>query len=314
MTQIFNDPGFRDRGKVHAPRFNQLEVDRAQAGWPLGEFVARNFCLPASEACDLVDFGSVQVDGKQERNPLRRLEQGQRIHVHWPRGGAIRHYELNPLRVVYRDAVLLAYDKERGVPSQQTPYDGYNNLFAAVQRHLGAEEGMSAPYVALHHRLDQETSGIMVFVLDKSANRALGKAFENQRVVKEYLAWIAGKPQALQWTSREDISRLKGRYCAVPRGQGKWAETDFQTLHEEAEKTLVLARPKTGRTHQIRLHLAVSGCPIWGDTPYGGPPHHRLLLHAWRLTLPHPLLKKKITLTAPLPHDWPHVPSLKLPE
>ncbi len=313
MTQNFSDPAVQDRGRALPLHFSQLDVERPQGGGSLEDFLSRNLCLPVIQARDLVDFGSVQVDGKQERNPKRRLRHGQRIHVHWPRGGTSRHYELDPSRVVHRDAVLLAYNKERGIPSQQTPYDGYNNVFAAVQRHVRGKEGGSVPYVALHHRLDQETSGIMVFVLDKAANRALGKAFENQKIVKQYLAWIAGEPQSHQWTSRQDIGRFKGRYCTVPRGKGKWAETDFQVLHRSEEKTLVLARPKTGRTHQIRLHLAAGGWPIWGDTLYGGPAHPRLLLHAWRMTLPHPVLEREVTLTAPLPHDWPEARSTTLP-
>ncbi len=279
--------------------WDQVFVVEEQSPRDLGTFLARNLHVPEAEAHDLTDFGSIQVNGRQERDPLRSLDMGDRVHVHWPSGGVCRHYELNPARVLYRDAVLLAYDKEPGIPSQQTPSDGYNNLFAAVRRHL-SNEGKSDPYVALHHRLDRETSGVMIFALHDSVNRALGKAFENREVEKEYLAWVAGEPKSSSWICREDISRVGGSYCTVARGKGKWAETHFEVLGAEKNRTLVLARPKTGRTHQIRLHLAAGGLPIIGDTRYGGPRHPNLLLHAWRLTLPHPRLKKKLCITSAL--------------
>lgn len=306
-TRKFSDARPHSGGHP-APWVDESIVAEGMAGSVLDGFLAAHFHLPEEEARDLVDFGSVQVNGKQERNPLRKLQEGDRIRIHWPWGGTRRHYELDADRVIYRDGSLLAYNKEPGIPSQQTPSDGYNNLFAAVQRYVRTERGASKPcsepYVALHHRLDRETGGIMIFALDPSVNRALGKAFELRKVMKEYLAWAAGKPPSQAWTSREDIGRRGGRYCTVPRGEGKAAETFFQVLHTEKDRTLVLARPRTGRTHQIRLHLAALSMPIVGDALYGGPPHSRLLLHAWRLTLPHPRLNKELCLATPLPDDW----------
>jgi 23S rRNA pseudouridine1911/1915/1917 synthase len=260
--------------------------------------------MPSPQAVDLIDFGSIQVDGRQERNPGRPLRGGEVVQVFWPRGGTKRFYEIRPENILYRDREIFAYNKESSVPSQQTPSDAYNNLYAAVYRHLLAE-GVSNPYVALHHRLDKETSGVMIFALERSANRRLGAGFEQKEIKKEYLAWVEGRPEREEWVSREDIGRSGGRYVACARGRGKPAETAFRVLHATADRTLVLALPLTGRTHQIRLHLAAAGHPIAGDRLYGGRSAPRLYLHAHRLTFTHPATGARLVLTAPLPPDWP---------
>lgn len=280
------------------------EVLQGAVGSLLAEEAARELRMSPDQAVDLIDFGSIQVNERQERDPRRRLEPGDRVRVFWPRGGTNRRYEIRPEHILYRDRALLAYNKEASIPSQQTPSDAYNNLHAAVWRYL-VSEGVSKPYVALHHRLDRGTSGVMIFALDRAVNRRLGTAFEQRRVRKEYLAWAAGRPDRETWVSREDIGRGGGRYVACPRGQGKRAETAFQVLVAVEDRALILARPLTGRTHQIRLHLAACGHPVLGDRLYGGPEAPRLCLHAYRLTLDHPATGASLVVTAGLPPDWP---------
>ncbi len=282
---------------------HRLRPDSSAEGMSLAEYLSRELLIAEDLASDVIDFGSVQVAGRQERNPGAILRSGNEIRVCWPRGGPRRHYEVDPLRIIHRDRLLLAYNKEAGTPSQQTPSDAYNNLFAALQRYL-LRESPSAGYIALHHRLDRETSGIMLFAIDREANRRLGLAFQRQKLSKDYLAWIAGIPGQDRWVSTEDIGRKGGRYCTLPKGDGKSAETSFQVLHREGDRTLLWARPRTGRTHQIRLHLAAMGIPILGDRPYGGPAAERLYLHAFRLILPHPDTGARLTLVAPAPHEW----------
>lgn len=289
------------------------QVDRSERGTSLSAHIAGKLLTTEEDASDLIDFGSVQVNGRQERNPSRALEGSEEIHVHWPWHGTRRHYEIAPGRVLYRDKYLLAYDKEAGIPSQQTPSDGYNNLYAALYRYL-RRENVPNPYLALHHRLDQETSGVMLFALDRSANRKIGSAFEQRSVVKDYLAWVSGKPSFETHLATEDIGRLGGRYTTCPKGKGKPAETLLTVLVPGANSSLIWARPHTGRTHQIRLHLSAAGHPVLGDRLYGGKPARRLYLHAYRLKLKHPITGADLTLIAPLPGDWPPPLSAAIPD
>lgn len=286
-----------------SPSFRRLQADSSSNGISLAEYLSRELSLTLDEASDLIDFGAVQVGGRQERNPATHLTGFSEIRVYRPWGGPCRHYEIDPARILYRDRHLLAYDKEHGIPSQQTPSDGYNNLFAALQRYLAAEARMDA-YVALHHRLDRETGGIILFSIDREANRQLGNAFQHRRVQKDYLAWVSGNPQEDQWISLEDIGRKEGRYCTLPPGEGKTARTIFTVLWRETQRTLVWARPMTGRTHQIRLHLAARGIPVLGDRTYGNGQGERLYLYSHRMTLPHPVTRSELRLIAPLPSDW----------
>lgn len=280
-----------------------LRPDSSTEGISIAEYLSRELLIAKNLAADVIDFGSVQVGGRQERNPEMIVRAGSEIRVFWPRGGPLRHYEVDPQRIILHDQFILAYDKEAGIPSQQTPSDAYNNLFAALQRYLSIKS-RTGGYIALHHRLDRETSGVMLFAVDREANRRIGTAFQLHQVHKEYLTWIAGNPVQDRWVSSDDIGRMGGRYCTLPKGSGKSAETSFQVVHREEERTLLRAYPSTGRTHQIRLHLAAMGTPILGDLLYGGPRAKRLYLHAFRLTLPHPATGSRLTLVAPVPSGW----------
>ncbi len=256
----------------------------------------------------LVDFGSVYVDGRVERNPSRTLQPGQKVALTVPYYGTSRFYSIEPSRIVYRDPWILGYDKEPGIPCQPTPHDAHNNLFAALREHLRRGEG-GAPYLALHHRLDRETSGVMLLSLSEEANRALAAAFRERRVEKRYLALVCAEPAEDFWTDERPITRSEGRYrCARSGEKGKEAATEFRVLERREGLTLLEARPRTGRTHQIRVHLADRALPVLGDRRYGGRPHARLMLHAWRLSLSHPVTGEPLTLEAPPPAGFISTP------
>jgi 23S rRNA pseudouridine1911/1915/1917 synthase len=294
--------GFDSKFKWRALKeAGELRLDRA---------VCENLRIPQEEAALLIDFGSVYVQGRIERNPSRVLEGGEEISVTFSSHGTSKFYELDPARIIFRDRFLLVYDKETGTPSQQTPYDAYNNVFAALGRFL-EKEGKKNPYAALHQRLDRETSGVMLFALDRKANLGLSRSFQERHVKKEYLAWVVGRPDKESWTADSEIGKIGGRYRAVSVGSGKKAITRFWVLHREEERSLVLAGPLTGRTHQIRIHLAEDGHPILGDRAYGAKPDKRLYLHALRLSLRHPVLGTALILEAPVPADWNLPPGLQ---
>jgi 23S rRNA pseudouridine1911/1915/1917 synthase len=273
-------------------------------GLTLSEVVCDHLRVPREEAADLVEFGSVYVRGRKECNPSTILREGEEVCVGFPPYGIRRFYEVDPVRIIFRDRFLLMYDKEAGIPSQQTPYDGYNNVFAALIRHL-TREASPGRYAALHNRLDRETSGLLVFALEKRANEPLGRAFQQRRIKKEYLAWVEGNPEKDSWTHVCEISKVGGKYKAVGKGEGKKAETLFRVLRREQGRALLLASPLTGRTHQIRIHLAEAGHPVVGDRAYGAEPDRRVYLHAWRLTLQHPISGELLAFEAPVPAEWP---------
>lgn len=280
----------------------------------LGAYVADALRINTDQAHDLIDFGSIQINGRQERNGSRILKGGEEIRVYWPKYGTRRFYEISPERILYEDSYLLAYDKEAGIPSQQTPSDAYNNLFAAVERYLvkrtsvttGGELGKKrASYVALLHRLDRETSGVMLFSIQRSVNRKLDAAWQNQKVNKWYLAWVEGLPAENEWMVDADIGRSKGGYGVCQPGCGKAARTAFRVLFRQKDRTLLLAKPFTGRTHQIRLHLSSCGFPVIGDLKYGSSRPGPLLLHGYVIQIEHPVTGELLTVHAPVPPHWP---------
>ncbi len=290
-------------------------VSDEHAGRGLADEITGYLKIASGEVLALIDFGSVYVRGRIERNPATQLSGGEEITVNFPAHGIRKFYEIDPSRIIYRDRFLLAYDKEPGIPSQQTPSDAYNNIFAALLRYLEKERssGGQAPYAALHHRLDAETSGVMLFALARQVNRSLGEAFQKRRILKEYLAWIEGTPEKDEWTEDRAIGKKGGRYVSAPPGRGLEAVTTFRVLHREAGRSLVVAVPHTGRTHQIRIHLAAGGHPIVGDRAYGAKPAGRLFLHALRLTLKHPARGEPVVLEATLSDEWPSAAGQSIP-
>jgi 23S rRNA pseudouridine1911/1915/1917 synthase len=270
------------------------KVGGAGVGERLDKFAAAESGLSRTLVRELIDFGSVWVRGKVCRKQGRVLAEGDWVTLQAPEYGPVRFYEADPARVVYRDEWLLAYDKEAGIPVQQTPYDGYNHLFGALGRMLGSDE-----YLALHHRLDSATSGVILFGLDRRANAGLGRLFQRGEIEKTYLAGAAGVVAEDEFETDRPIDRKKGGYHCPPDGSGKKAQTRFRVLERMSRGTLVQARPLTGRTHQIRLHLACLGRPILGDALYGGPAAPRLMLHARSLGFVHPITRVRLTIESP---------------
>ncbi len=307
MSEGGRGPGLSRRFKK-GPGVEEFgwRVGGEQSGQALAKVVSDYLLLSEKEAIDLIRFGSVYVGVQMACDPALRLCGGEEIRAAFPSCGIQRFYEIDPSRVIFRDRFLLAYDKEAKIASQQVPFDAYNNVFAALLRFLSGGEG-AAPYAGLHHRLDMDTSGLLLFALDRKANEPLARAFRERKVKKQYLAWVEGLPQKDSWTCEADIGKIGGKYKAVEEGKGKQARTLFNVLTRKDGRSLVIAVPSTGRTHQIRIHLALAGHPIAGDRAYGAKPDHRLFLHAWRLTLKHPFSGKVLNLQAPVPPGWPDV-------
>ena len=195
-----------------------------------------------------------------------------------------------PILILYEDRSVLAVDKPRGwmlvpVSWQQTA----RNLQAAINSSIAARDfwarSRGLKFLRYVHRLDADTSGILLFAKSPGAVKSYSDLFESRQMEKTYLAVVVGEPKEKGWTCRLKLapdSRQIGRMKVNPR-HGKVAETHFRVKERHDELSLIEARPITGRTHQIRVHLAESGCPIVGDELYGKP----LTRDIVRAVLPH---------------------------
>lgn len=208
--------------------------------------------------------------------------------------------------LLYRDALMLVINKPPGIPVHKGKGDGEN--IEKYFHHL--QFGLPNP-PSLAHRLDKETSGCLVLGRHRQALATLGKLFELGRIDKTYWAIVDGTPKEPQglidipMRPIEPDKKWKWRMMAAPDGQP--AQTEYTVIRSLGDKTWVELRPKTGRTHQLRVHCSAMGWPIIGDYFYGTEtPDRRLMLHAHSITIPLYPKKDPITVVAePPPHMKP---------
>lgn len=211
--------------------------------------------------------------------------------------------------VLYRDALLLAVDKPAWVPCQSPDASQPDDLISLLKRRLAREGGGSedAIYIGTHQRLDQETSGVVVYSLDKAANAALAEQFQARTVEKHYLAAVSGKPPEPGSLLEAYLVPAQGGGMRIGRAHergAKLARTRILAVEQRGQRALVSLAIETGRTHQVRVQLAAAGCPIVGDLQYGGPAALRMFLHAERIALSHPATGAPLTLLAPVPYEF----------
>ncbi|UQZ91254.1 hypothetical protein C4J81_13100 [Deltaproteobacteria bacterium Smac51] len=263
--------------------------------------------LPEEEAAALVEFGSIWLDDRPCLDPSRPLAKHSSFRINPPAYGPVRFYEASSNRIVYEDDHLIIYNKESGRPSQGVPHDAHNNALSGLTRLLAAR-GERRGRLWLLHRLDADTSGLLMLAKDKEAAGIMGKAFQRGAVDKEYLCLGLGqRPEKKSFSVKNFIAKEGRRYVNRSKEPGLPAHTDFDFImcsdtpalggfHE----ALFRAKPRTGRTHQIRLHLAGKGWPIRGDRFYGraeieaAAPAPRLMLASARLAFAHPVTGEKI--------------------
>src|SRR5277367_2651513 len=204
-----------------------------------------------------------------------------------------------PPCVLFEDDHLLVVNKPAGLNTHApAPFAG-----EGLYEWLHHREPRWAD-LAIIHRLDKETSGVMVFGKTTAANRSLTAQFAGHSIRKKYLL-IADRPvRPGPFTVVSSLIRTGEKYASRPlRGESDRAETRFRLLKQEGDRWLVEAEPVTGRTHQIRVHAAAGGFPILGDTLYGGSDAPRVCLHAVELRLHHPVSGGELTFSAPADFD-----------
>lgn len=198
--------------------------------------------------------------------------------------------------IVYQDDDLLVVHKPAGLLTHASADKTRANLVDLLRQARPELDGL-----VLQHRLDRETSGLLVLTIGPALRASVAQQFANRDVQKEYLCWVKGKRLSARWTVDAPLTQKSGR---VRVGPGQTALTEFALLDRAGPYCLLRAVPRTGRKHQIRAHLAHRGLPILGDALYGGEPAPRLLLHAQRLELTHPITGQALSWTAEPSSDF----------
>ena len=310
-------PGAVERGGPPARPLIATSIPAAWNGWSLADAVACLARIDEAAAVELIQRGGAWLERRRCQAPETSLVAGQPLMVHFappeePRAA------VSAADILYEDSALLVLNKPPGAYVTMTPWDATNNLLEAMRRFLEARDDRR-PTLHLAHQLDRDTSGVLMFTVDPRANAAIQDAFVRRAMDKRYHALVGGRPQ---WQAI-DMHTGHGRGAhglfqiypladvgTHPEGRRhivKEMRTRLEVVETFADAALIEARPLTGRTHQIRLHLREAGHPVAGDARYGGAsglagldlPHH--LLHAAALELPHPIHRRPLRLEAPLP-------------
>ncbi len=243
----------------------------------------------------LIEGGSVYLNGKRCQQNARSVRVGDKVRVVIPVEEEREERVLTDKDIVFEDEDLIVVSKPAGVPTHATIDSSRHHLVEAVQQYLAKRQKKQPAeiYLGVHHRLDRDTSGVILFTKRKEANPRIAQAFQERAVSKVYLAVCSGKPKEKRFEIKSFLGThpKNKRKVASVRSGGKVAETIVEALETKVIQgrpvTLVRAEPKTGRMHQIRVHLAENGLPILGDETYGvtAPGIGRTLLHAFRLTI-----------------------------
>jgi 23S rRNA pseudouridine1911/1915/1917 synthase len=273
--------------------------------------------------------GAVLVNGLPAKKNCR-VAAGDRVHmarVHQDDRSLAPEPQDIPLSILYEDEWILAVNKPAGLVVHPGNGNRSGTLVNALLFHLGRSisEGSLPERPGIVHRLDKDTSGVLLAAKTNEAHAALARAFASRRMQKTYLGFCMGVPAEPSGVIDVPLARSrKDPLKRSPDPRGKSSCTDYQLLAAKSGVSLVRFMPRTGRTHQIRVHCSSRGFPVLGDMLYGGalgrlqqlaPLNRpfavkmlacfdRQALHAWKIGFTHPFLQSETVITAPLPDDF----------
>jgi 23S rRNA pseudouridine1911/1915/1917 synthase len=282
----------------------EISVPEDAAGERLDVFLGLSVGSRAA-AQKLIEGGQVRVDG-QVRAKRHRLRGGERIAVEEPPPPEPESGEQAPVTVVYEDDALLVVDKPAGVVVHPARGHATGTLAQAL---AGRAAGGDDPWRAgIVHRLDRDTSGLLVVAKDEEVHRRLKAQLQAREIVREYLALVEGRPPARTGTIDAPLGRDRRERTrqSIETNDPRAAVTHFEIERALPGATLLRIRLETGRTHQIRAHLQAIGHPVAGDPQYGHAGRYglrRQFLHATRLAFDHPLTRARVDVESPLPDD-----------
>jgi 23S rRNA pseudouridine1911/1915/1917 synthase len=293
------------RVRAHTPTVREL-VPNDAAGERLDRFLSR---LPAvgsrTSAERLLASGAVLVDGTQQPKS-HRLAGGETIELELPEDETPVREEV-PLRIAHADEHLLVVDKPAGVVVHPSAGHAHGTLVHG----LLAEEiagGAEPERPGIVHRLDRDTSGLLVVARSNEAHRRLQRLLRRRELVREYLVLVRGRPRSRAGRIEAGIGRDRRDPTrqSLDTASPREAATEFELLELLSRHALLRVRLETGRTHQIRVHLKAIDLPVAGDPTYGVAGDlglERQFLHAARLALPHPFSREEIEVVSPLPQE-----------
>jgi len=286
-------------------------------GLRLDQVLARMFGLSRSAAAEVVDAGDASVDGRPAGRS-DRVTGGAWLEVTLPPPPAPLRAEAVPvegLTLVYADDDLVVVDKPVGVAAHPSPgWDGPTVVGGLTAAGLRVSTSGAAERQGVVHRLDAGTTGLMVVATSERAYTALKRAFKEREVEKGYSALVQGHPDPSRGTVDAPIGRhprSDWRFAVVAGGRD--SITHYDTVEAFRAASLLDVRLETGRTHQIRVHMAALRHPCVGDLAYGADPTlaarlglQRQWLHASRLAFAHPADGRRLELSSPFPPDLQH--------
>ena len=309
----------------------ELEIipEEGEAGARLDASLARRLADRFSRAQiqKLIASGQILVAGR-EVAPHYRIKAGEKIKVEWgERERESTRAEDIPLDIIFEDGDLLGVNKPAGMVVHPAHGNPHHTLVNALLFHLKKDAGTGSPRPAggeetapllstlggtarpgMVHRLDKDTSGIIIVAKNDRAHAILARQFKKQTVERVYRVVVRGVVQHDEGICEEPVGRafLNRKKVVVKPSGGKDAVTYFKVLKRFAKATLLEVRPQTGRTHQIRVHMAHLGHPVLGDLLYGvpSPAISRQAVHAFGLGFVHPATKQKCYFECPLPSDF----------
>ncbi len=297
----------------------QVTLATEARGWRLDRALAQAIPTLSRERLKaLVSAGAVHVDGRLERDPARKMQGGEAVTaaIPQPRPAAPQPQDI-PLDIIFEDPHLLIVDKPAGLVVHPAAGNPDGTLVNALLHHCAGRlpgiGDIARPGIV--HRLDKDTSGLLVVAKTLPAYRHLAQQFRSHSIQRQYLAVVAGQPAPPAGRIETHLGRSarnRQKMAVVPAGSGRLAITHYRTRQIFDRAALVECRLETGRTHQIRVHMAHIGHPLLGDPFYGQGRLRELCrrigfdrqaLHSAALRFEHPISHAMLQFESPLPAD-----------
>ena len=298
-----------------------VRLTPAHAGWRLDRALADAVPTLSRERLKaLIRSGAIETHGIAARDPAVKVSGAEEFRLTVPDPTPAHNEPQDiPLRVVFEDDHLLVVDKPAGLVVHPAAGNRDGTLVNALLHHCGGSlsgiGGVARPGIV--HRIDKDTSGLLVVAKTDVAHEGLAKQFAAHSIDRRYLAIVSGVPKAAEGTVDAPLARSatnRKKIAIVDGGRGKRAVTHWRRVTPLRDAALVECRLETGRTHQVRVHLASLGHPLLGDPAYGnaGKTHrkilnemnfHRQALHAAELGFIHPVNKHRLSFASAMPAD-----------